>query len=90
MENENEQLDNVKPETSFEVQLYIYDLSRGLAQSLISQLLGGCYAIDRQFDGLRPHSLAKSLETFSLKAKIRRCLEVQKLFNLNSLPKILS
>lgn len=40
MENENEQLDNVKPETAFEVQLYIYDLSRGLAQTLISQLLG--------------------------------------------------
>lgn len=50
MENENEQLDNVKPETSFEVQLYIYDLSRGLAQTLISQLLGECcvcYAIGR-------------------------------------------
>ena len=40
MDNEGEQLDNVKPETSFEVQLYIYDLSRGLAQTLISQLLG--------------------------------------------------
>ena len=40
MENENEQLGDVKPETSFEVQLYIYDLSRGLAQTLLSQLLG--------------------------------------------------
>lgn len=39
MDND-EQLDNIKPETSFEVQLYIYDLSRGLAQTLLSQLLG--------------------------------------------------
>lgn len=37
---ENEQLDNIKPETSFEVQLYIYDISRGLAQTLLSQVLG--------------------------------------------------
>lgn len=33
-------LDNVEAETSFEIQLYIYDLSRGLAQSLLSQILG--------------------------------------------------
>lgn len=40
MADDNEQSDDFKAETSFEVQLYIYDLSRGLAQSLLSQLLG--------------------------------------------------
>lgn len=31
---------NVQAETSFEVQLYIYDLSRGLAKSLTPLFLG--------------------------------------------------